>query len=105
MTNRYLVATFAFVVLGSVWLGLSSCVGHAWHRDAFKGLLAMLLVIGVIGRELPGERVWHRLGWCALLLFTNHVVEVVASAFFPDLPHGWSDLARRVALTVQHGAC
>ena len=105
MRHGFLVSVFALVVLAGAWFGVFACRGHAWQRDAFKLALGAALVVGVVGRALPGSTVWRRLGWCALLLFTNHVVEVTASCFSAGSPRSWSEASHRVARRLQRGAC
>lgn len=92
-------------VLGGVFLGLFSCGGYAWHKEALFWLLVGAIAIAALvplHRKRPVlSRVAVVLGVPALFL----TVQAATAPLYPALPASWSEFSRVFMSTLEHSPC
>lgn len=88
---------FTFAALGGLFLGLSSCGGFAWHREAAAAFFVAWLVAGVVLPGFPGGSWGRRALWGPAPVAVFVLAQSVAAAFYPDDPASLVDLVRRIA--------
>jgi hypothetical protein len=100
------IGAIVFAILGGVFLGLFSCGGFVWHRQAIIATLVVLTVAALVTRfSTRGFGLWRSAGFIILVVTCFFLSQATAAPFYPAAPASLSEFWQSFVRTLQYGPC
>ena len=106
LVTGFQIASVVFAIFGGVFLGLYSCGGYIWHRQAIATTIVLLSLAALISRFWTrGFAPWRSAWFVALVVGGFFVSEATAAPFYPAPPESLSEFLRSFVRTLEYGPC
>jgi hypothetical protein len=100
------VGSVVFAILGGVFLGLFSCGGYVWHKQAIVAAIVLLTLAALCVRvSMRGCALWRSVGFVALVVGCFFVSQATAAPFYPNAPASLSEFWQSFVRTLEYGPC
>ena len=84
--------SIVLAILGGVFLGLFSCGGYVWQKQAIGAAIVLLTLAALFARfSIRGFTLWRIAGFVALVVVGFFVSEATAAPFYPVPPASLSE--------------
>jgi hypothetical protein len=100
------VGSVVIAILGGVFLGLFSCGGYVWHKQAIAAAIVLLTLAALLARfATRGFALWRSGAFVAIVVGGFFVSEATAAPFYPAPPESLSEFWQSFVRTLQYGPC
>ena len=99
------VTTLITATLVGIYFGLFSCGGHAWHKPAAFGFLALLATASLLQAKEEKSGLVLNVAYVLLIPVTFILAEAGSAPFYPSSPESVQEYFQSALRVLENGPC
>ena len=103
--NAWVWAAIGIVLIGAMFFGFASCGGYSWHKEAFRVLSAVAVIVAVVVPSSLLRTLMRKATFFLTLVIGFHLVEAAVAPFYPAPPESLRQYGALFLESLEFGPC